>query len=444
MPIRFRDYIEFAFGDGKGVLAGQVDGFTGIHYTFDLAYNYNTNKYDGTFTPTIASIEIGGLVAFETPDTIPNNDLEAVCSLPVGGVDTDFTIKAQGFSVIKNSSLAPSTLYWSRVSSGLTLVILSSTSAGAVTRRVYRTITNSELKALDTNYIELVPSPGAGKHIRIRGVSLKKQGDDQPATFTREFRFYSSTSDTLNATEAEAGYTSGVIDSNTRSHRTPPVEWDEARYLYVGVHATQPDIVEIAQYWRRHLTQVQENRISEFTRVPGVIDIAGESYKFWKSNDTFDSAQDWLGGASGNDYQIFWEVGRLDLDFITRYAALALLLPFQNLPKPLLEQVLSRTSSHYLPPEFTAPYTISIADLLAAGNFNEILSVGNLRLKENVPLEMGMIMSLFQGFRPFYTRPDGDMGEAISVLIRAEWDTYMTPVNDVTFDVAIDYSINSR
>ena len=89
---------------------------------------------------------------------------------------TEFAITDEGFNPILNNSLAPNTLYWARIYSGLSFVILSSNPSRSITRRAMRSISNAELKDLDTAYIELVPSPGAGKYIQVLQLWMKRTG----------------------------------------------------------------------------------------------------------------------------------------------------------------------------------------------------------------------------------------------------------------------------
>ena len=271
MPITLSDFLNFPFNSGRGVRANQVDGFTGLLYSFDLAYDSNTNRFEGTFTPAVESVSIGSLVAFETPATIPNNNMAAVCVLPVGGVDTEFAISDEGFNPILNNSLAPNTLYWARIYSGLSFVILSSNPSRSITRRVNRSISNADLKDLDTAYIDLVPTPGAGKYIEVSQFWLKRTGADRLPSNTPIYRLAISPNTVITEAEALAG------NSTPFSSRALDIPgFSTAHYLFFGVNVLTQDIVGFDNI-----------DFSAWEAVPGTIEVDGVTMKWLRTTASY-------------------------------------------------------------------------------------------------------------------------------------------------------------
>ena len=50
-----------------------------------------------------------------------------------------------------------------------------------VTQQAQLWVTNAQLKTLDTDFLEIVPSPGAGRYIQVEQVWLQKHGTDAPS-----------------------------------------------------------------------------------------------------------------------------------------------------------------------------------------------------------------------------------------------------------------------
>ena len=400
MPITFRDFLTFPFNDGQGIRANQVDGFTGVNYLFDLTYNSNNNRYEGTFTPAIASAAIGSLVAFETPDTIPNNNMAAICSLPVGAVDTDFAILDASLAAITNAALTPSTLYWGRIYAGLSFVVISSTASGSITRRVVRSVSNIELKALDTTYIELVPAPGAGKYIEVGQSWIQRSGSDRlPSSTSRSIL---AVSPNIVITEAEALAGNSTPFGN-RALDIP--DFSTPHYLFFGVNVLSPPI------------GIFENmNFSDWETVAGTVEVDGITMKWIRTTAAYAN----LAAVGATTVRGFSDTSRAYAAHVSQYSYLAVAFN----PSALLTFPLS--AGEY---DFTTGTGLDdfLRDSEATPVFAE--SVSGHRLRENIPLLFGAIIG-----QPRTRRSSSYSAEG--------WAEYLNGIDDIAIDVRVQYQIH--
>ena len=142
------------------------------------------------------------------------------------------------------------------------------TPVSAITQ-VQLAISNAQLKTLDTDYIEAIAAPDAGKYIQVHGIWTRKRGADIPPAITRLYRSAVSTDTTLTETEALAG----VLSTNT--FLSLP-NWSVSSYLFVGVGNTQPDLyglnVPTTEEPHDYFARV-------FERVPGTSDSGRGAYE---------------------------------------------------------------------------------------------------------------------------------------------------------------------
>ena len=451
MPITLRDFFTFPFNGGKGIKKNQVDWSVDdsdlddliqqqsvkVLYSFDLAYNAATDEYHGTFTPVTSSAPIGALVAFETPDTLPSNDLAAVVVLPVDGAETEFDVLDSGLNALLNSGLAPKTLYWARVYSGLSLVILSSSSVGAISRQVNRTISNAELKTLDTDYIELIGVPGAGKFIEPQSITLTKNGSDAPTT-TQRFYTAVSADDTLTAVEAAAGVSTLVDPSTLRSFGSsgiPLPSFSTDSHLFIGTEVGFPSIVPTHIDINGEVQGSNRGVGSGWEEVAGTLTVNSVETQWVKLT---------ISEAGGQDDTEIWTdnysegavwgylTGGASVDELEEYAQLAIIIDDTDptLSNPL-EASDTGTSFRPLPPSLeglSLIYNPELKDVLAlSAGGGQVQTFGGQSLQENKALTIGLFIAT----------------DRYGTHLEAVYDSYLESVDDVTIDVKVTYSIHS-
>ena len=346
----------------------------------------------------------------------------------MGGVDTEFDIlgiTGDNFVPILNNNLTPSTLYWARVYSGLSLLILSSSAAGAISRRAERTLTNAELKTLDTDYIELIPSPGAGKYISVDSVIMGKSGDDTPRAYTNSMKMWSSTSAVVVVAEGEAAtdYISDAVDLDS---------WTgEARYVYFVTDVT----MNVPDGLTTNPNSVEDEILAaDFSRIVAGVTLDGRAYNLWRSNNTY-SASSEVDADRGLRFTVRSDGrgirARPNLGSISDGLKVGLLLiNDDSAPEPLFTQQLvfgNPVGSNECTPIFSDLINIFLGN---AGDVSRAMVTGQQELSENAPYTLG-------AFR-FGTR-----GGALDFYSSTAWDAYWSGVDDVTLKVSVQYRIHT-
>ena len=387
-----------------------------VHYSFDLAYNDVTDQYDGTFVDDPASVGIGETVLFSTPAATPLNNLDAVLNIDIDGAETEFTLNYSDFSPVKNNELIPSSVFWGRVFAGLSIQLINPP-GGSITRRTSRTITNAELKALDTNYIELVPAPGPDKFLQVSLTSIVKRGDDVPALISPRMYYVAISPDNrLSAAEVAAGNsaTSGDVAIPTWPN-------GQTRYVFVGVPADRRDIVGFSPD-RAGGETVYDFFTRVFERVAGTVaDADGVAVKWWRTKVAYASPA--AVGFESSDTVLGWILDNAmpTIDNIRRNAwAGMLFINDASLALPV----------HNHGNEYIWVSGAGLDTMLRAEAGERILDGVSHGLREDEALVLGAGDNVSRGNRyPSYSE--------------AAFDAYMDPVDDVTLDVAVRYSILS-
>ena len=406
-----------------------------LHVALDLAYNNATQKYGGTFLHTAASVGIGDLVIFATPATVPSNALQAVLSLPVGGVDTDFPLAAN-FSPISNDDLVPNLIYWGRFYAGLSIQLLNPPGRGAIERRIARTITNAEFKTLDTDYIELIPDPGPGNYVQIEQAWVRKNGVDvyvpavvPPPTYFRGTAVLPVGNDDLtDFTQAVADTGNSVTDS-AADPATPAVPtWVDdssgpfindgtARWIFFGVHVDETDVSSGSVFTAdRRLG----GGLSSADRVPGTFLVGGLETKWFRMGNVLSQ---WNNLAltffslarPPNTLTARESVARMDAGFIFNPSA--------------AERPLTRTEGIEIAEGIDSIFSV----LARTSGQITAKSISEFTLKENRGITLG---AYYWGYR-------GDIDNLNGGYNAALWDTYFTDINDVSLDIILQYQIHN-
>ena len=132
-------------------------------------------------------------------------------------------------------------------------------------------ISNAQLKQLDTQYHELIPSPGFRQFIEVEQVWLLKSGNDRPPEHTEFYRIAVSPNPVL--TEAEAL----EIDGRPNTFSEMPIpDWQTPHYFYAGTSATNQDVDAV-----NGIRFVSFDEI--FERVPGTLTVDGLAIKWWRT-----------------------------------------------------------------------------------------------------------------------------------------------------------------
>ena len=142
-------------------------------------------SFRGGFPSTIA---VGDVVVFVSPSNI-EDDQDITVDDQVNSNDRNlFDIDA---NVVQGRQLSPGRLYWAqRLFEGLFEAYHLALPLGvyqitpAQTASV--TITNAQLKTLDTDPIEIIPAPGAGRVIEVMRMAVEASGSDMPTSTDTE------------------------------------------------------------------------------------------------------------------------------------------------------------------------------------------------------------------------------------------------------------------
>ena len=151
-------------------------------YVASATYDASTGHIELTIPTPPSDIEIGDIISFQVPsnvDTATDNlQISVVDPVESGSLfDTDF-VEARAIDLT-----ASRFVMILRVARGFVFMNALHLEQIVPIQRVQRTITNAELKTIDTDYIELIPAPGAGKTIKVEAIRTTHMGSDRP-TYT--------------------------------------------------------------------------------------------------------------------------------------------------------------------------------------------------------------------------------------------------------------------
>ena len=395
-------------------LASTVAPSREIHLLTNLVYNQGTATLEGPLALSdTTDVALGNLLIFITPSNLPSNSSRVY--IEIDGLAGRHAVRGYsgGVSILTYADMIPSRIYWGIVGNGIQLL----TPAGelSVIKRTSLTITNAELKTLDTDYIELVPAPGASKFLSVQLVSITKIGDDVPPTQNPR-KYYVAISEDGTLTEAEVA----AGNSQTYTFVTVPT-WSssETRFIFLGVPDDRRDIISI------NVSTTEESEdffVRVFERVPGTVDDAdGIPVKWWRTKIAYDSPGD---AFAGQDYVTGWgnDENVAILEDIIRYSYAGLIqVHDQSISKPLYANN----------EEFAWIHGHMLNALLVADDDTRFLgSVGGHDLNENTALSFAMIVNGF--------RPQQGIGREYGASI---FDTFMEPVDDVSLEIVIRFQI---
>ena len=276
-----------------------------------------------------------------------------------------------------------------------------------------RTITNAELKNLDTTYIELVEAPRAGKYIQVEQLWMEKTGVDPPATvYPRAYHVAISEDNVLDGLEAAAG------NSATFTFVNVPTWAAGNRYIFIGVPTSQADIVGM------NLPTTEEPEevfIRLFEAASVEVTVAGVPIKWWRTKLAYANAGAAL---AGQTYLTGWT----------------------DAPGPTISDILRRV---WIGSLFVEP-TVDVADYpvhsasdeyawVAGSLLDTVLrspderlwgeAVGAHGFLEDMPLVLGAGLTQPRSTRDRY-------------YSAAAFDEYMMPVNDVELLMVVRYQIH--
>ena len=407
-----------------------------IHYTLDLVYVTAENRFEGTlFYGDTDDLTTGNLLVFNVPLDRPNVATRANIKL-VSQANNILLFDHLG-NVVYVRDLIPGRNYMAvRTLNGLRL--FNPTGEVDVVRSVERTITNAEIKMLDTDYIELIPAPGAGKFISLNQVSISKDGNDIRDQVWIASAIWSSTSAVVIDSEAEAAYLK--LADHLRVD-----DWEdtgESRYLYIIWGVDAHPIVGLTSY---PSTDPDEfDFLTNFTEIAGGITVpylgVNHDYRLYRSNVTYTSksglgqgAHNWFPmkdlvtlGASG------YVNASPSINSASAWTRLGIFSILDgSMDKPLFFPRL--TGGQLSGDHEVEPLLENIpVDMFSTSSFARVVSVGGQELIEN----SGYYFGLFRiGARINQFRiPD-------SSYSAEAWDGYLAGVDDVTFDISIRYQI---
>ena len=285
-------------------------------------------------------------------------------------------------------------------------VTVDLTGQGLVVVQSQAAATNAELKTLDTDYLEVIAAPGAGKYLQLHQAWTRKRGSDLPPEITRIYRSAVSADDTLTETEALAG----VLSTNT--FLALP-DWSISSYLFVGVGNTQPDLHGL------NVPTVEEphdyfDRV--FEAVPGTLMVDGVPTKWWRTKVAYDSRSTY-----GYEYHSVRNADAPSAASVSTRAALSFIMERDSsLSRPLCQ----RSDAH------VSLVSNLLANLLAEpANALFASSIGGHGLLANTPLLLGVdLANTFRSSRDSYY----DSGAH---------DDYLNGVDDVSVGYTLRYEI---
>lgn len=267
-------------------------------------------------------------------------------------------------------------------------------------------VPNAELKRLDTDYIELIPAPGAGRYIELSQVWMQKHGSDMPPTHVEYYRLGISPNAVI--TEAEALLVAGRGDT---FGDMPIPDWDTPHYFYAGTSVTNQDVTSVDGLPAADFA-------TQFQRVPGSIDVDGLAIKWWRTVDTYDNRLALFRGRATT--RVRRNFAAPITERIGSYMAFALLFPSSNPagPFPLANE------------DKTTAVGYTYHDVLTADDA-QIFSygIGGHTLLGDTALQFGGAFQLAEQYRDSY-------------YTTAVHDVYLAPVDDVALGLTVRYRIH--
>lgn len=424
MSVGWTDFFSFLFNGGRGIRANQVDwgvtdsdlqalidgrvtaagGARQIHIVLNATYDTTTMRMQGSPYQDVDSIAVGDLIFFQVPGTIPNLSQTARLDLTLGGTATSFQIFDTGLQGVAYNEIVPGVMHRGiRVPAGIALI--NATGQASLSKRVTVEVNNAQIQSLNTDYIELVPAPGAGQYLEIERIWVQISGSDELPAAVDSYIFVSSTEAALTTAIAAAG----TVQENNVFFDLP--EWTaEDRYAYVGVHWTQPDILRMA---------LVTPGATDVTRVPGLFEVGGQMYKFWRSNTAFASRADY---SATDQAAPILNHNSPSIARLNSWTNLALLF-VQN---ATVEKPLHRWSNEYLSAyeyQFGPFFRLPNDTLVAA-------AIGGHDLLENQALMLGMIVTVHRSQRGI------NYDETIC-------DTWLAEISDRSLEIVVEYQEHS-
>ena len=379
-----------------------------VHYALTLTYNTTDDQFEGPLLyGDTDELTQGNILIIRIPANRPASADRAKLQL-----DTEanaYYLRDFGSTILLVRDLIPGQIYWAiRTPNGFTL--LNPVGGIDISRTHTVTLTNSQVKNLDTTYIELVPAPGAGNYLSVELMSVEKMGDDVPAVQNPRMYYIAVSADTtLTEAEVAAGNSETFTFVNV-----PTWPGGEERYVFVGVPDDRRDIISM----NVPTTEEPEDFFARvFERVTGTVDDAnGVAVKWWRTKVAFDTQAVF----GSNTYATGWgsDENIAIVEDIIRYAyAAAIFVNDDSADKPV----------HSAGNEYTWINGDTLNNYLSADADTRFLaSVSGHDLAENEALQFGVILNISRGGR----------ARAYSAAV---FDEFVQPANDVTLAVTVRY-----
>ena len=367
-----------------------------IHYALGTTWSTTNSRLEGNRGfGDVDDITRGNVLVFNVPLDRPSETTPA--TLSVSGITTVFAIRDSGGNAIAIGELTPGRLYWGVVDT-VGLLLMNIIGEPDIVRTAQHFLSNAELKTLNTNYIELVAAPGAGKYIEVQQAWLQKHGVDPGPDTTQIYRGAVSVDTTLTSAEILAG-----TDGRSTRIRLPIYVGDA--YLFGGfnTYLRGPANPRLLNARGQVVAGVA------FEEVPGTVMVAGIPFKFWRTTDSV-AADSGSGG-------VFQLDGQTPGVMTLAAGTLSLTSPYDistTLPLTLRQGV--------------SPVAYRISSLLLAddGDVSASTTRGQT-LIENRPLWIGYV--------------PGSTGNA-QWYNAATYDLLFADVNDVEFGMTVRYQIH--
>ena len=261
-------------------------------------------------------------------------------------------------------------------------------------------VSNAELKTLDTDYIQIAPAPGAGKSIQVNQVFLRKHGDDVPPEVDSKTYVTISPDVDLSAAEIAAALVGNI-----------PAWAAGDRYLFVGRSVTDAPLERVGITTAGYEVYTQD---LPMTALPGTMDLAGRPLWWYRSTDVV--PQTLSEGFVTYIRQSVPTIGRL---LSSANLALAF-IGDDTLALPVHSDDV-----------FTFAHFYHWVGLLHEPDDALLASaIGGHNLIEGAALQLGIMVNDRRQYRD--TRG----------WSAAAWDALMAPVDDVSFDLRVNYQIH--
>ena len=391
-----------------------------LHYSFDLDYNTTDGQFDGTlFYSDTDDVTEGNILIFRVPSDRP--ELATRTWIKLASEANRLALRDYFADLVYVRDLVPGRIYFA-IRSALGLVLLNPVGEPQIVRTYSRTVTNAELKTLDTDYLELIAAPGAGKYIEVRTLWQTKNGDDAPATFNPYwFRLAFSDDTTLTAQEAAAGtlYTTQQYGNGYQF----PVATGADKYAFIGVRATEPDPF-FGTLRASNGGHILTTGASDVTAQSGTLMVDGVETKWWyintRSYPVGDISEGYIALSPGT--------GPATADTINDRAWLMYLYPSaQGMDRITDDETPMFTFDGdiaYAPVQTRLNAVMALDDGVVSGN-----AFGDKSLLENAAFLLGVTIS-------------GRRASNSDRHSEAAYDAYLNPVNDVTLDITIQYQVH--